>query len=232
MRRPLLAICLAVATAMTLTASQATAAGVRTAGTGWKTATVLGVTSASPTRTYTITFATEQLRQRYTPYYTQALPQIRDAGIHIELGGVEPVDPNRCGPDWHIQITEMYRPLGTPGWSQGMPCPFPPQGMSRGGIVAYDSEYWDGTWDIKEHHLKNTIVHEVLHTLGLDHPNVDLDGDGKVAPYECVATSYGNKPIMCSPNGGYSTANAGKLVGYDVNGLKALVANANNQGLS
>ncbi|MBQ1164563.1 hypothetical protein KBZ21_42030, partial [Streptomyces sp. A73] len=80
--------------------------------------------------------------------------------------------------------------------------------------------------------LTNTIVHEVLHALGLDHPNTDLDGDGTVEPYECVQTSSGNKPIMCSPNGGYQTSNMGKLVGFDVNGVKALLANARAQGIS
>ncbi|RCG21846.1 hypothetical protein DQ392_08435 [Streptomyces reniochalinae] len=227
---------------MLLTGSQAGATTTRTAatqtgtvvtqGTGWKHATILGVTSVSPTKTYTITFDTAAMKARYAPYYTEAIKQIRDAGIHIQVGGVEPVDVTKCGPADHIQITELHRPLGTPGWSQGMPCPFPDQGMSRGGMVAYDSEYWDGTWYMPDYKLKNTIVHEVLHAIGLDHPNVDLDGDGIAGPYECVATSYGNKPIMCSPNGGYSTSNAGKLVGYDVNGLKALVANARAQGLS
>ncbi|GAA2309857.1 hypothetical protein OHT20_06560 [Streptomyces caniferus] len=46
-----------------------------------------------------------------------------------------------------------------------------------------------------------------------------------------MATSYGNTPIMCSPNGGYKTSNAGRLTGYDVNGLKALLANAKAQGI-
>ncbi|MBQ1166413.1 hypothetical protein KBZ21_51345, partial [Streptomyces sp. A73] len=37
---------------------------------------------------------------------------------------------------------------------------------------------------------------------------------------------------MCSPNGGYQTSNMGKLVGFDVNGVTALLANARAQGIS
>lgn len=53
-----------------------------------------------------------------------------------------------------------------------------------------------------------------------------------VEKFECVATSYGNKPIMCDPNGGYrTTADADKLTGFDLNGRKALLANARAQGV-
>lgn len=214
------------------TTQQAAATGITTQGTGWKLTDWLGVYAASPSETYTITFETEAMRQRYTPYYTEALKQINAAGLHITVGGVEPVDINKCGPKNHIQVTERYRPVGTPGWSKGVPCPYQPKGLGIGGLVIYDSEYWDGTWYIPQARLRNTIVHEPLHALGLDHPNTDLDKDGVVEPYECVATSYGNKPIMCSPSGGYQTSNAGKLVGYDVNGVKALIANARAQGIS
>ncbi|MBQ1163496.1 hypothetical protein KBZ21_36490, partial [Streptomyces sp. A73] len=85
----------------------------------------------------------------------------------------------QCGPAYHIQVTERYRPLGTPGWSKGVPCPWQPVGLGRGGLVIDNSEYWTG-WPIRKAHLTNTIVHEVLHALGLDHPNTDLDGDGTV----------------------------------------------------
>ncbi|MBQ1164465.1 hypothetical protein KBZ21_41505, partial [Streptomyces sp. A73] len=42
--------------------------------------------------------------------------QLNAAGLHIKVGGVEPVDINQCGPAYHIQVTERYRPLGTPGY--------------------------------------------------------------------------------------------------------------------
>ncbi|MBQ1166025.1 hypothetical protein KBZ21_49385, partial [Streptomyces sp. A73] len=66
------------------------------------------------------------MKARYTPYYTEALKQLNAAGLHIQVGGVEPVDINQCGPAYHIQVTERYRPLGTPGWSKGVPCPWQP----------------------------------------------------------------------------------------------------------
>lgn len=215
------------------TVTPANAATLVTKGTGWKLTSDLGVYAASPSKTYTITFKTEAMRKRYTPYLTAAVSQVNAAGLHLKIGGVEPVDTTKCGPAYHVQITETYRPVGTAGWSKGVPCPYQPKGLGIGGIVQIDSEYWDGTWPIEDYKLRNTIVHETLHALGLDHPNYDIDKDGVVERYECVATSYGNKPVMCSPNGGYKTdANQGKLLAYDINGIKALLANARAQGIS
>ncbi|MEU5014350.1 hypothetical protein AB0G35_29515 [Streptomyces sp. NPDC021749] len=225
------AVVAALAATFSLVGGPTHAAALTTAGVGWKLTTQLGVTSASPSKTYTITFATETLRKRYTPLLGPAVAQVNAAGLHLKLGGVEPVNPAKCGPAYHVQITELYRPLGRAGFSQGMPCPNPPKGLGIGGIVAYDSEYWTG-YPIATYKLRNTVVHEPLHVLGLDHPNADLNRDGKLADYECVATSYGNTPIMCSPNGGYkTTATMGKLTGYDTNGLRALLANARAQGI-
>ncbi|AOP47499.1 hypothetical protein [Streptomyces lydicus] len=218
------------ACAVITTPTPTQAATLTTAGTGWKIATRLGVTSISPSRTYLITFATETLRKRYTPLLAPAVPQINAAGVHLKIGGVETVNPAKCGPAYHVQIIELYRPMGRAGFSQAMPCPNPARGVGTGGIVAYDSEYWTG-YPIEPYKLRNTLVHEPLHALGLDHPN-RLDAAGKEYPYACVATSYGNTPLMCSPNGGYKTATAmGHLTGYDTNGLKALLANAKAQGI-
>ncbi len=234
--RKVFAVSAAVAlSACALTAAPTQAATITTHGTGWKLATQLGVTSASPSQTYTVTYQSDAIRKFYAPQIQRAVDQINaSTDLNIAIGGVETMDPNKCGPDWHIQVMELENPMGDdhPGWSQGMPCPNPAMGMSRGGVVAMNSTYRDGSWPIKQETLQNTAVHEMLHAVGLDHPNTDLDTDGTVESYECVATSYGNKPIMCSPNGGYSTwNNVGKLVGYDINGLDALVANARAQGI-
>lgn len=173
------------------------AATLATKGTGWQLTTQLGVTSLSPGRQYTITFATSAMKTRYTPYLTAAVAQAKAAGLKLAIGGVEPVNPAKCGPVGHIQFTELYRPLGRPGFSQGMPCPNPPKGVGTGGIVAIDSEYWDGTWPMPAYKLRNTLVHEPLHALGLDHPNLDLNKDGKTADYECAATPPG-RPRSCA----------------------------------
>jgi hypothetical protein len=233
--RKIYAASAAALAACALSASPTQAATITTAGTGWKLATQLGVTSASPGQTYTVTYQSDAIRQFYAPQIQRAVDQINSStDLNLTIGGVETMDPNKCGPDFHIQVMELKNPMGDshPGWSQGMPCPNPAQGMSRGGIVAMNSSYRDRSWPIKQETLQNTAVHEVLHAVGLDHPNYDIDKDGTFESYECVATSYGNKPIMCSPNGGYSTwNNVGKLVGYDINGLNALIANARAQGI-
>ncbi|TXC96355.1 hypothetical protein [Streptomyces sp. ISID311] len=222
----------AVCTVCTLTMASGRVPTITTQGTGWNLTTRLGVTSLSPSRPYTVTFATAAMKARYTPYLTAAVAQAKAAGVRLAIGGVETVDPAKCGPVGHVQITEMYRPLHKPGYSQGMPCPHPAKGVGVGGIAAIDSEYFDGSYRIAASIVRNTVVHETLHALGLDHPNYDMDKDGVVEKFECVATPYGNKPIMCEPNGGYRTAaDAGKLTGFDLNGLKALLANARVQGI-
>ncbi|MFJ3948994.1 hypothetical protein ACIPXV_02845 [Streptomyces libani] len=235
MRKTLAVAAAAALAACALTAAPAQAATITTAGTGWKLASQLGVTSASPSQTYTVTYQSDAVRKFYAPQIQRAVDQINaSTDLNLAIGGVEPMDPNTCGPAFHIQVLELKNPMGDehPGWSQGMPCPNPDRGMSRGGIVAMNSTYRSGEWNIKQEVLQNTAVHEVLHAAGLDHPNYDADKDGSIEDYECVATSYGNKPIMCSPNGGYSTwNNVGRLTGYDINGLNALIANARAQGI-
>jgi hypothetical protein len=203
------------------------AARLTLAGTGFQVAARLGVTSVSPSRPYTVTFASAELKRRYTPYLTAAVAQVRAAGLKLTIGGVESVEPSRCPPWGHIQYTQTYRPLGLGGYSRGMPCPDPGKGVAAGGIVTMDSEYFDGTWHIAPYKLRNTFVHELLHTLGLDHPNIDVDGDGAVERYECATGSHGTRPVMCSPSGGYRSPNAGKLTGFDLAGLRAMLANAN-----
>ncbi|MCR8574692.1 hypothetical protein [Streptomyces sp. Isolate_219] len=235
MRKTLAVAAAAALAACALTAAPAQAATITTAGTGWKLTTQLGVTSASPSQTYTVTYESDAVRRFYAPQIQRAVDQINaSTDLTITIGGVEAMDPNKCGPEWHIQVMELRNPMGDghPGWSQGMPCPNPAQGMSRGGVVAMNSTYRSGEWNIKPEALQNTAVHEMLHAAGLDHPNYDRNTNGTVEPYECVATSYGNRPVMCSPNGGYSTwNNVGRLTGYDINGLNALISNARAQGI-
>ncbi|SCK41133.1 hypothetical protein [Streptomyces sp. WMMB 322] len=199
---------------------------VTLAGPGFQVAARSGVTSVSPSRSYTITFASVRLRERYVPHLTDGVAQLRAAGVKVTIGGVEDVDPAVCPPRGHIQFTQTYRPVGRGGYSRGMPCPAPEKGVAAGGVVTMDSEYFDGTWDIAPHKLRNTFTHEMLHVFGLGHPNLDRDGDGSVEPYECVTDPHGTSPVMCSPNGGHrSAAGAGRLTGFDVAGIRALLAN-------
>lgn len=221
----------ALVVACALTVTPVGAATLVTEGPGFRLTTQLGVTSVSPARRYTVTFASADLKRRYTPYLRTAVAQVREAGVRISLGGVETVRTDVCPPTGHIQYTETYRPMGKGGYSKGMPCPHPPEGVAAGGIVAMDSEYFDGSWYISPYKLRNTFVHEMLHTLGLDHPNLDLNGNGVAEPYECVSTSRGVRPVTCSPNGGHRTSGSGRLTGFDVDGIEALLANAEKQGI-
>lgn len=203
------------------------AARITLEGTGFQVAARLGVISVSPSRPYTVTFASAELRERYVPHLTAAVAQMRAAGVKVTIGGLEHVDPAVCPPWGHVQYTQTYRPMGRGGYSRGMPCPAPEKGVAAGGVVTMDSEYFDGTWVIAPHQLRNTFVHEMLHTFGLGHPNRDLDGDGGVEYYECATGSHGTRPVMCSPNGGHGTArSAGRLTAFDIAGLKALLANS------
>lgn len=202
------------------------------AGPGFQVAARLGTTSVSPSRPYVVTFGSARLKRRYAPYLRAAVAQIRAAGVRIAVGGTESgADTRGCPPWGHIRYTESYRPMGHGGYSRGVPCPAR-AGVAAGGEVTMDSEYFDGSWHIAPHQLRNTVVHELLHTLGLAHPNRDLDGDGTARAYECVTGPGGLRPVMCSPNGGHATpGEAGRLTPHDMAGLRAMLANARRAGV-
>ena len=220
------AVIAAVLVAVASPASAATGTQIYS-GTGWKANLNRSITSIKPTQAYTVTFSSTKTKDLTSKYLARAIPQLRSAGVNISIGGVETVAEGTCPPRGHIWIQRKYRPLnGQPGYSRAMPCHDLSDNSAWGGTIQMDSEYYDGSWYMSTSNMWNTHVHEVLHVMGLDHPNYDKDKDGKVENYECVATSYGNRPIMCSPNGGYKTStNMGRLVGYDVNGIKQLLAN-------
>ncbi|MEW2437826.1 hypothetical protein AB0952_27360 [Streptomyces caniferus] len=97
---------------------------------------------------------------------------------------------------------------------------------ATGGLVANGPVFADAGWRITTVKLKNTLVHELLHTLGLGHCNSDMNNDGQVASYDTVKDTTGVTPIMTSPNGGYQDSRAGTPTPYDLNGIKQLLANA------
>lgn len=222
----------AIAAALALTVTQARAAEITTSGTGWKINTGEKVKALAPSRTNTIVFSSTAIKNWYAPYLSRSLTQLRAEGVKVAVGGVMAMSTAACPPRGTIYFTEAYRPLaGRPGYSRAGSC-VDSQGVHYSGIVWMDSEYRSGTWKLGAALSHNLPPHELLHAFGLDHPNYDKDRDGTVEAYECVATSYGNKPLMCSPNGGYqTTANRGKLVGYDINGVRALLRNAKVLGV-
>lgn len=233
MTKTRIAIAGVVAATLACIATPANAATLTLSGTGWKAGVVHNITSIRPSQQYTVTFSSATTKNLTAKYLTKALPQINAAGVKLVIGGVETVEAGKCPPRGHIWIQRKYRPLGKAGFSRALPCYDSSDNSAFGGVVQMDSEYYDGTLKYPTYKMYNFHVHEVLHALGLEHPNYDKDRDGKVENYECVTTSYGNRPVMCSPNGGYSTStNMGKLVGYDINGLKAMLNNARIQGIN
>lgn len=217
---------------MTTPTGGLTGSGPVFVGTGWRATTQCAVYSLNPNQPFTVTFSTQALKDRYVPYLTQELAQLNTAGLQISVGGIETPDYSTVPPQGHIQFGEAYRPIGTPGYSQGLPCWNTADHSVWGGYVLIDSEYWDGSWSITETKKKNIIPHELLHTLGLDHPNTDLNNDGLVSSYEAVKDTTGVTPLMTSPNGGYQDSRAGQLTPYDLNGIKQLLANYNAVGVA
>lgn len=201
-------------------------------GTGWRITSQFRTYCLSPSRQYTITFPTQALKDRYVPYLTTAVAQLVGVGVNLVIGGIETPDYSTVPPQGHIQYGEAYRPVGTPGYSQGLPCYNTADNSVWGGYVLIDTEYWDGSWTLTEVKRKNILVHELGHALGLDHCNSDTNNDGLVGSYETVKDSSGISPIMTSPNGGYQDSRAGQLTPYDLNGIKQLLANATALGVA
>ncbi|BCK74057.1 hypothetical protein Srufu_080100 (plasmid) [Streptomyces libani subsp. rufus] len=201
-------------------------------GTGWRITSQFRTYCLSPSQQYTITFPTQEQHDRYIPFLTAAVDQLTGIGLNIAFGGVETFDYSVTPPRGHIQYGDVYRPLGTAGTSQGLPCYNRTDNSVWGGYARIDSEYWDGTWYLEDTTRKNLLIHELGHTLGLDHPNSDMNSDGTIDRFEVVKDPTGVSPTMTSPNGGYKDSRAGTYTTYDMNGFKRLLANATALGVS
>ncbi|WP_405964828.1 hypothetical protein OG713_34835 [Streptomyces sp. NBC_00723] len=203
-------------------------------GTGWKAETGQGIYSLAPDA-YTVAFADATARTRLKAYFAKPAAQVTAVtGVPVTVTDTIDATPIEACPARHrIVVRYEDRPTGVAGTSQALPCYDTGDGSAWGGHVRMDSEYWaKAAWfstDAAKNdaYRANAVTHELGHVLGLDHPNVDLDGDGTVEPYECVATATGTRPLQCAPNGGYYNAtDAGRFTPpFDEAGLKQLAAN-------
>ena len=238
-RRTLLAVAAALLTVAALILASATDARAASTtpvykGTGWKAETSLGIYSLSPAP-YVIVFANTTARTKLAPYFKGPAAQVTTSvGVPITVSTTLDTTPLTACPARHrIVVHYTYRPMGTKGMSQTRPCHNTTDGSAWGGHISMDSEYWtSSTWfsktaSLNEAWRKDAATHELGHILGLDHPNQDLNKDGKVASQECVKSTAGRKPIMCSPNRGQPTvADGGRFTSeYDLPGLRQLLAN-------
>ncbi|MCR8576426.1 hypothetical protein [Streptomyces sp. Isolate_219] len=222
--------------ALALTVSPASAAETPTySGTGWKITNQYGVYGMSPTQAFTVTFASQEIKDRWAPMLTTAVSQLNALGVKITVGGVESyTSDSLCPTRGHVYFSEKFQPLGKPGFSQGLPCYNTVDHSAWGGWVFMDSEYGDGSWSLTYNAWRNLPTHEMMHTLGLDHPNDDKygDGDGVTENFECPYGTEGAKPVMCSPNGGFKTTPyAGRLSDQDRAGVTALLNNGRILGI-
>ncbi|MCX5522603.1 hypothetical protein OG342_06960 [Streptomyces bobili] len=216
------------------TAPPAAAATPVYSGTGWKILTGEGIYSLHPDP-YEIVWADTTARSKLKPYMAKPSSQVSTVtGVQIRVTDTIDLTPaTSCPPRHRIVVHYTYRPMGLKGMSQARPCYAIADGSAWGGHVLMDSEYWTtASWfstdPVKnESYRKNATSHEILHILGLDHPNYDRDGDGTIEAAECVTTSTGTRPLMCSPNGGYyNSTDAGKgTLSFEEPGLRQLIAN-------
>lgn len=220
--------------ALALTISPAHAESPTYSGFGWKITNQYGVYGLSPTQQFTVTFASQEIKDRWASKLTTAISQLNALGVKISVGGIETYNSSAtCPAKGHINFSEKFQPLGQPGYSQGIPCYNTADHSAWGGWVFMDSEYGDGTWPLDGYLWVNLPVHEMMHTIGLDHPNTDLDGDGTVESFECPFGTEGARPVMCSPNGGFKTEKYwGRLSDMDRAGVTALLNNARILGIS
>jgi hypothetical protein len=225
------ALALSVTTSLAAT-SEAATPGQVTKGTGWTLGNPYQVTSIAPV-TYTITFDSVAARTRLTPYMKQAAYETQrfTPGVRFVVSTtVRPMNKNGCQTSRTISVSLEYRPVGLKGVGWGGNCYVLADHSLHSGLLRIDTEWWYTNWFSANtvtngQRIKNAVLHEFGHAIGLGHPNTDLDRDGVVESHECVKNTNGWRPVLCAPYGGNFNSDAGKWTVLERSGLYALVRN-------
>ncbi|WP_431045640.1 hypothetical protein ACQUSR_29305 [Streptomyces sp. P1-3] len=246
-----LGVVAAAASLAALGSAPAHAAGDVYQGTGWRISTHHGIQSLSPDP-YVIRLVKPTADDKLTPAQNKAAEaQLRTllkksaaqltsiTGTKFTVSDAYHSPETACSSaERHVIVVGLrYRPFdGKPGMSRAWPCSASGNRSAWGGWIWMDSEYWMPDRKLEPWILANAVTHEVGHSIGLNHPNVDgPDADKTADPYECVTNSSKDTPVMCSPNGGYGRGKGGSVTRakqhggqytpWDIEGLKALKAN-------
>ena len=215
---------------------KATAATTASSGTGWK------LTNGAPvglsSQGYTFKFTSSQASTRLASYTKNVAKQLQ-MYTNVPFSVTTTAVPSGyTATQGDILISYLYRPCknGQPvtdgSGKASFSCAYTWYNNAyivTHGAAYINSEYFTSTGGIASGYtqtlVNNTMAHELAHTIGLDHPNLSS------ADYDCVHGADSNeRPVMCSPNGGYQDSRSGQYVQqFDVQGLRQLAINGGNK---
>lgn len=211
-------------------------------GEGWKSLyasypDLYKIKSIDISEPYVFNWYDEASRDMLRPYVEDAAAQLEyiTGGDFIVSTEIDTRTSYTCEnqPDHVITMFAYHRPVGAnrPGISKAYPCYQISDESAWGGMVTMTSEYWlVPNWfstdpEVNEYRRRNIVSHEIIHILGLDHPNIP-DANGTLIPSNCVNDGVGLQPVACSPGLGYQNSeDGGEFTDWDIEGLQQLVAN-------